>query len=88
MSNGYDQSEWENVEVVEVVDTSREGCGIRVRAYKKASENTVRIGFNEYWTDKNSNEKKFGKQIRISPIMMKEFGQALKTIFQKVNPNP
>ncbi len=84
-SNGnfaYNPDEWEDIAYNEIPDPDREGTGIRVRAYKKITDTTPRLGFSEYYTD-NEGKKKFGKQIRVPMKNISDFATALNEVVGK-----
>lgn len=80
----YDPNEWSTLESVDIMDPDFKGNGVRIRAYKKNTDQFPRIGIQELWTPADSQEVKTGKQVRLNVKNMKEFNDALHKIKEAV----
>lgn len=76
----YDPNDWTTLESVDIMDPDYPGNGIRIRAYKKNTDKFPRIGIQELWTPKDSNEVKPGKGVRLNVKSLKGLHEALQKI--------
>lgn len=80
----YNPDEWVNIHEVKVEDPNYRGNGVIIRVYKKNTDRMPRMGIREFYTDKNTNEIKNGKQIRINPAQLQQIFEGLKECYEKV----